>query len=131
MPDPRRNNHSGDRVRAAIGGTVNEMFLQVTTTTESHEHAQDLARSIVEARLAACVQVMGPIQSTYWWKDEIELGQEWLCLMKTTAARYPALEAFIKDRHTYETPEIVASEVSMGSNEYLEWIGVETDKPAT
>lgn len=106
-------------------------FLQVTTTTESHQHAQDLARSIVEARLAACVQVMGPIESTYWWNDQIELSQEWLCLMKTTAASYPALEAFIKDKHTYEVPEIVASEVTIGSDEYLAWIGTETGQTAT
>lgn len=104
---------------------MNETYLQVTTTTESQAQARDLARAIVEARLAACVQVMGPIQSTYWWREEIETGQEWLCLMKTTASRYPALEEFIKARHTYETPEIVASEVKLGSDEYLEWIGKE------
>jgi periplasmic divalent cation tolerance protein len=108
------------------GADVNDTYLQVTTTTESQAHAQELARAIVEARLAACVQVMGPIQSTYWWKDEIEIGQEWLCLMKTTGDRYPALEAFIKEKHSYETPEIVASEVTLGSGEYLEWIGRET-----
>lgn len=104
---------------------MNETYLQVTTTTESQVHAQELARAIVEARLAACVQVMGPIQSTYWWKDEIEIGQEWLCLMKTTGSQYPALEAFIKEKHSYETPEIVASEVTLGNDEYLEWIGRE------
>ncbi|CAN5886452.1 divalent-cation tolerance protein CutA [soil metagenome] len=105
-----------------------ESFLQVSTTTESQEDAQELARAIVEARLAACVQVMA-IQSTYWWKDEIEIGQEWMCLMKTTSARYPALEAFIKQRHSYETPEILAWEISMGSEEYLEWIGNEAAGP--
>ncbi|MEX0789918.1 MAG: divalent-cation tolerance protein CutA [Actinomycetota bacterium] len=105
-----------------------ESFLQVTTTTESHDGAQDLARAIVEARLAACVQVMA-IQSTYWWNNEIEIGQEWMCLMKTTAARYAALEAFIKQNHPYETPEIVATEITIGSDEYLNWIGSETAGP--
>ena len=106
---------------------MTESYLQVTTTTESETHARTLARQIVEARLAACVQVMGPIESTYWWNDEVEMAQEWLCLMKTTASSYPALEEFIRERHTYETPEITASEIAMGSEEYLEWIGKEAD----
>lgn len=106
---------------------MTESYLQVTTTTESETHARALARQIVEARLAACVQVMGPIQSTYWWNNEVEMAQEWLCLMKTTVLSYPALEEFIREHHTYETPEITASEIAMGSDEYLEWIGKEAD----
>lgn len=104
---------------------MTESFLQVTTTTDSQEHAQELAAAVVKARLAACVQVTGPFQSTYWWKDEIEISQEWMCVMKTTATRYPALEEFIKSNHSYETPEIVASVISVGSEEYLEWISTE------
>lgn len=107
---------------------MSETYLQVSTTTESEESAQELARAIVEARLAACVQVMGPIQSTYRWKEEIEIGREWLCLMKTTGSRYPALEAFIKQRHGYETPEILACQVKLGSEEYLAWVGKETGR---
>jgi periplasmic divalent cation tolerance protein len=110
---------------------MTEPFLQVTTTTESREQARDLARSIVEARLAACVQVSGPIQSTYWWRDRVEAGQEWLCVIKTTTARYAALEAFLKDRHPYETPEIVATEICRGSDDYLQWIATETTEAAT
>ena len=105
---------------------MTESFLQVTTTTDSQEQSQELAAAVVKARLAACAQVSGPIQSTYWWKDEIEISQEWMCVMKTTAARYPALEEFIKSRHPYETPEIVASQITVGSQEYLEWISTET-----
>lgn len=106
---------------------MTESYLQVTTTTESETHARTLARQIVEARLAACVQVMGPIPSTYWWNNEVEMAQEWLCLMKTRTSNYPSLEAFIRERHTYETPEITASEIVMGSEEYLDWIGKEAD----
>ncbi|HYN99677.1 MAG TPA: divalent-cation tolerance protein CutA [Actinomycetota bacterium] len=105
---------------------MTESFLQVTTTTDSQEQAQELAAAVVKARLAACAQVGGPIQSTYWWKDEIEISQEWMCVMKTAAVRYPALEEFIKSNHSYETPEIVASEITVGSQEYLEWISTET-----
>lgn len=105
---------------------MTESYLQVTTTTESQDHARALARQIVEARLAACVQVLGPIQSTYWWNNDVEIAQEWMCLMKTTASAYPALESFIRQEHTYETPEITASEIATGSSEYLVWIGEQT-----
>ena len=62
-----------------------DQYLQVTTTTETEAEARDLARSVVEARLAACGQVLGPIHSTYWWGGGIETADEWMCLMKTTA----------------------------------------------
>lgn len=103
-------------------------YLQVTTTTESKEHAQNLARTIVEARLAACVQILGPIEGTYRWNDELETSREWMCLMKTTGSAYPALEALIRAQHTYETPEIIASPITEGSDDYLEWIGRETEE---
>lgn len=108
------------------GFTLADTYLQVTTTTESRTHAQALARTIVKARLAACVQVLGPIESTYWWNDEVETAEEWMCLMKTSAGRYPQLEQLIRAEHTYEVPEITASPIALGSDEYLEWIGRET-----
>ena len=101
-------------------------YLQVTTTTESRTHAQALARTVVQARLAACVQVIGPISSTYWWQAQVEIAEEWMCLMKTTAGRYPALEELIRREHTYEVPEITASPISEGSDDYLQWISRET-----
>lgn len=103
-----------------------DAYLQVTTTTDSQAHALQLGRSVVQARLAACVQILGPIDSVYRWKGEVEEAREWMCLMKTTAANYPALEAFIEKAHTYETPEITASPISMGSAGYLRWISTET-----
>jgi periplasmic divalent cation tolerance protein len=101
-------------------------YLQVTTTTETEAEARDLARSIVEARLAACGQVLGPIRSTYWWGGGVETADEWMCLLKTTAARFDALVAHIKTRHAYETPEITASPITRGSPDYLAWISAET-----
>lgn len=105
-------------------------YLQVTTTTDSQSHARLLARGVVEARLAACVQVLGPLESTYWWKGEMEEAVEWMCLMKTTTAAYSALEAFLRRSHTYETPEITASPVSRGSAGYLDWISAEVGQPS-
>jgi periplasmic divalent cation tolerance protein len=95
--------------------------LQVTTTTPAEELAQRIAESAVAERLAACAQVHGPIQSTFRWQGELDRATEWSCVLKTTAGRYPALEARIRALHPYEVPEIVATEVT-GSDAYLRWI---------
>lgn len=105
-------------------------FVQVTTTTATREEADALAGEVLEARLAACVQIVGPIRSRYWWKDTIETAEEWLCLAKTTAARAPALEQAIRAGHAYETPEVTATPVVGGSAAYLAWIAAETTPPA-
>jgi len=96
--------------------------IQVTTTTETKEQAQTIAQYLVEAKLAACVQVTGPITSIYRWKGKVENAQEWLCLIKTRDDLYNKVEAAIKSRHTYETPEIIAVPIVNGSKEYLNWL---------
>jgi periplasmic divalent cation tolerance protein len=101
-------------------------FMQVVTTVDAEEVAERLARGIAGARLAACVQIVGPIKSLYWWQGELEDAREWQLVIKTTSARLPALEAYIKANHGYETPEITASEITWGSREYLDWISAET-----
>ncbi|MEK2473806.1 divalent-cation tolerance protein CutA [Streptomyces noursei] len=101
-------------------------FLAVLTTTDSEERAQNLAATAVEARLAACAQIEGPIKSVYQWQGNIETDAEWRVLYKTTAARYADLEKHIKAVHTYDTPEIIATPITGGSNEYLSWLRAET-----
>ena len=103
-----------------------ERFLQVATTIDSAAAAAALARGLVEARLAACVQVVGPIASTYRWKGTVETAQEWLCLAKTTAGRYPALAAHVRANHPYETPELTATPITDGGADYLAWIAEAT-----
>lgn len=103
-----------------------EGYVQVTTTTDSQEEARRLGRTAVEARLAACGQVFGPISSTYWWKGAIETAEEWVCLMKTTMEQADPLIAHIKQEHSYETPDITAIPISNGSADYLAWIRKET-----
>jgi periplasmic divalent cation tolerance protein len=100
-------------------------YLQVITAIDAEEGAQRLAQSTVEARLAACVQVIGPIRSTYWWQGAIESTQEWLCLMKTPEGQFDALAAHIKANHPYEVPEITATPITYGSRDYLGWIEAE------
>ena len=101
-------------------------FLQVQTTTDSRAEAMDLARAAVEARLAACGQVAGPVASTYWWNDEIERSEEWFVFFKLPADRYEALAAFLAERHSYDEPEIVATPFAAGSASFLNWITEET-----
>ena len=103
-----------------------ETFLQVTTAAGSREEADLISRALVERRLAACVQVVGPVESRYWWDGGVEVAREWLCLAKTTAALYSAVEGAIRELHSYEVPEIVALPVAAGSEAYLGWVQRET-----
>jgi periplasmic divalent cation tolerance protein len=102
-------------------------YLQVQTTAGSEEEAERLAAALVERRLAACVQTIGPIASRYRWRGEIERAQEWLCLAKTEAERYPELEAAIRELHSYDEPEIVATPIVVGSSGYLDWVSHSVD----
>ncbi|MDO8786187.1 MAG: divalent-cation tolerance protein CutA [Syntrophales bacterium] len=99
-----------------------ELYIQVVTTTEKKEDAEKIAKTIVEKRLAGCVQIVGPIRSVYWWKGSIETAEEWQCLMKTRKDLYGKVEKAVKAIHPYETPEIIAIPIVEGSREYLGWL---------
>lgn len=103
-------------------------FIQVTTTVPSKEEADNIARSLLERRLAACVQVAGPVESHYRWKGNLERSAEWLCLIKTRRANYAAVEAAILASHPYEVPEIIACPIETGSEPYLAWLLAETEE---
>jgi periplasmic divalent cation tolerance protein len=105
---------------------VPDRYLMAMTTTDAREHADRLARSLVEERLAACVQVLGPIASTYRWQGQVETAEEWLCLIKTTTHRFNALAAHVDANHGYDTPELTAVPISDGSPRYLAWVSGET-----
>jgi periplasmic divalent cation tolerance protein len=94
----------------------------VSTTTPTREAAGLLAKVLVEARAAACVQVLGPIASEYRWKGELESSEEWLLLIKSTRSRFTLIERLIRENHPYEVPEILASPVAGGSESYLAWL---------
>ena len=106
-----------------------DRYLMAMTTTDARSDAERLARDLVERRLAACVQVLGPISSTYRWRGAIETADEWLCIIKTTAARFDALAAHIETNHGYETPELTAVPVDHGSAGYLTWLSKATANP--
>ena len=106
-----------------------EMFIQVITATDKREDAERIARSLVEARLAGCVQIAGPVKSVYRWKGKIETAGEWLCLIKSREDLYGAIEQAIRSLHPYETPEIIAVPITAGSRDYLDWLNGELAAP--
>ena len=97
-------------------------FLQVTTAAGSREEAERLAAALVERRLAGCVQIVGPVVSVYRWQGAVERAEEWLCHAKTTSERYAAVEATIRELHSYECPEVIATPIVAGSAAYLAWL---------
>ena len=105
-------------------------FIQVFTTVDGETQARSLAQAVVEARLVACAQVLGPLHSVYWWQGKVEDAQEWLLILKSRADLYPALEAWLQEHHPYDTPEILALPVEAGSEAYLTWMNRVLRPPA-
>ena len=101
-------------------------YIQVSTTTETKDQAQKIAKYLVEKKLAACVQISGAIESMYRWKGKVEIASESLCLIKTRTTLFKKIEAAIKKLHPYETPEIIAVPIIKGSREYINWLNDET-----
>jgi periplasmic divalent cation tolerance protein len=108
---------------------MTEEFVEVHTTIDTKEGAQKIAETLVSKRLAACVQVGGPITSTYWWQGKMEVAEEWICTAKTRRERYGELEQAIREVHTYDEPEILATLIVAGSPGYLNWLLHETEAP--
>ena len=100
--------------------------IAVLTNLPDSTSAFNLAREIVHLRLAACANVLAPATSFYRWEGREEQASEVPVLIKSTTARYAALEAAIRERHPYETPEIIAWPVTAGLPAYLAWVEAET-----
>lgn len=97
-------------------------ILQVQTTVDDRGMAASIARTLVAEHLAACVQVLGPIESTYRWENAVEVATEWLLLVKTTADAWPALATRLAALHPYREPELIALPVAHGSEGYVGWL---------
>lgn len=106
--------------------TATDAALLVLTNLPDAAAAHTLAEQLIEARLAACVNILSPCRSVYRWNDKIEDATEVPMLIKTTAARYAALETAIRASHPYELPEIIAVPLSHGLPGYLAWVTTET-----
>jgi periplasmic divalent cation tolerance protein len=96
--------------------------LQVFVTYPDRRSAERAVLGLVEKKLAACGQIAGPVRSVYRWKGRIERSAEYLCLFKTTTARYKKFEQAVKAGHPYEVPEIAAVPIVKGSTDYLKWL---------
>ncbi len=105
--------------------------IQIVTTTAQQADAQKIAAALVEQRLAACVQISGPITSTYRWQGAVESAQEWLCTIKTRRDLYDEVEQAIRQLHPYDQPEILATPIVAGSAGYLKWLDEEVQAPPT
>jgi periplasmic divalent cation tolerance protein len=109
------------RLRKSAG-----QVLVILVTTANQKEAVRIGEKVVEAKLAACANIIPGIRSIYRWKGKVVKGQEVLLLLKSTKQRYCALERAIKAMHTYETPEIIALSVKEGFYQYIGWVHTET-----
>ncbi|MBN9424236.1 MAG: divalent-cation tolerance protein CutA [Candidatus Accumulibacter sp. 66-26] len=103
--------------------------LLVLTNLPDRPAAEALAATLVETRLAACVNILAPCRSVYRWQGAVEAADEVPLLIKTTDECYPALEAAIRAAHPYELPEVIALPVERGLPAYLAWLAAETVPP--
>ena len=101
---------------------MNPGAIVVLTTAPNTEEAETLARKIIEAKLAACVQILPPMKSFYFWNNEIQVDSEHLLLVKTLAEKFDELETFIQKNHSYDVPEITALAAEKVSESYLAWL---------
>jgi periplasmic divalent cation tolerance protein len=100
--------------------------VQITVTFDGEAVARQVARSLVETRLAACAQVSGPISSTFRWQGAVRAATEWHCFVKTTVDRIEAIERHVAQVYPADTPEVIAVPIVGGSAAYLDWIRAES-----
>ena len=103
-------------------------FIQICTTTASEEEARQIATALVEQRLAACVQIDGPVQSVYRWQGTVEQADEWRLSIKTSDELFAKVDAAIRRMHRYECSEVIATQIVAGSDRYLEWLGEQLEE---
>jgi len=101
---------------------VVEEYIQVSATVEKREDGERIAGVLVGERLAACVQMIGPILNTYRWQGVVERSEEWLLLVKTKRGLYTRVEEVICGLHLYDVPEVIAVPLVLGSRDYLGWM---------
>ena len=101
-------------------------IVQIITTVNDRQKAEEIGRRLVEERLVACCQVTGPVRSIYRWKGGIEEADAWYCVMKTKEALYHMAAAAIRGLHPYEVPEIIALPVPNALDDYTAWVEKET-----
>jgi periplasmic divalent cation tolerance protein len=102
-------------------------LIQVSITAKSQEEGQRIVDRLLETRLAACGQLFGPIQSTYWWQGRIETAREWMCLVKSREEKFGEIVRLVKELHSYQVPEIIAVPLAAASDSYEQWLREELE----
>jgi len=97
-------------------------FIQVFITINDRSKAREIAETLLNKKLAACVQISGPATSLYRWEGRIVEDEEWLLIVKSSSEHYSELEEQVKKVHVYEVPEILAVSVEKGNEDYLDWL---------
>lgn len=100
-------------------------LIEVTTTCDCQDAARTLAKKLLEARLVACVQISGPIESHYFWQGQIECQSEWVCRGKSLTGLSNRLFEFISKHHSYQVPEILIQPIFQASSAYEQWLRTE------
>ena len=103
-----------------------EDYLLVFATAPSREVGEQIAMKLVEERLAACVNLVGPVLSTYRWEEAIQKDEEVLLMIKTRSTLFDRVAECIRQNHPYSVPEVIAVTISQGLPSYLDWINKET-----
>jgi periplasmic divalent cation tolerance protein len=101
---------------------MEDKLIMVINTIDDLEKAKKLARFIVDQKLGACVQIIGPIQSIYFWRGKVEDAKEWILFIKTRKKLYEKLQEFIIKLHPYIVPEIVSFEIEKSFDKYFNWV---------
>jgi periplasmic divalent cation tolerance protein len=125
--DPKAIDAKSPNPKASDSKTLKEIIV-VTTTTSRKDEAETLAAELVSRRLAACVQIVGPITSAFHWQGKVEHSEEWLCQIKSRRDKYAELEAVLKQLHPYDVPEIIATPAVLASETYARWLNEELDR---
>jgi periplasmic divalent cation tolerance protein len=97
-------------------------FIQIATTTATKAEAEQIATVLIEQHLVACAQVSGPLASVYHWQGKVESNEEWLCTLKSRETLFERVAAAIREVHSYQCPEIIATPIVEGSADYLAWL---------
>ena len=104
-------------------------LIRIHTTAASEQEATAIARKLLELKLVACVQVSGPVTSHYCWNGQQEESREWCCTIKTTAAAFAAADSAIREIHSYDVPQIVATPIINASVDYEKWVAESVNIP--
>jgi len=102
------------------------MFIIVFVTCANSKQADKISQALIKAKLAACVNLINPINSLFWWQGKVDSCKETLLIIKTKRSLFSRLEKLIKSLHSYEVPEIIALPIVKGSKKYLDWINDST-----